>query len=141
VILDKRTGSGDATRTDTFGYHWFLLNGHPGLQLADGGLGNYVSSAVLTAGVWTHLAVTVQRHDSAGIKFFMNGVVTDSANPTGHAGNLGNRQGLEVGARSIDGETAAFTGCLDEIEIFRRALSADEVLSLYTAATKGKCRP
>ena len=34
-----------------------------------------------------------------------------------------------------------FSGCLDEIEIFNRALTSNEIFALYSASSKGKCHP
>jgi Concanavalin A-like lectin/glucanases superfamily len=57
------------------GYSLFLFNGQIGLQLADGTFANYLSQpTVPTDGLWHHVAVTVNRGNSAGGRFYLDGV-------------------------------------------------------------------
>ncbi|HWX20328.1 MAG TPA: choice-of-anchor tandem repeat GloVer-containing protein [Candidatus Binatia bacterium] len=120
---------------DNAGFAWYLSDGHPGLRLITSYLSDYGSSATLTPNRWTHLVVTVHRlADTAGqIAFYLDGVLTDTL-PTAQAGTISTppNTALLVGS--------SFSGSLDELELFSRALSADEVASLYQAQTSGKCR-
>ena len=135
LLMDKRTQSGGSY----YGYDFYLYDGRPGLQLADGGYVNIYTAAVLPVNVWTHLAVTVQRKNANGLKFYTNGVPAGTYDPTSHQGNLNNTQPLWIGVSPLGG--SPFKGYLDEVELFRRALTADEVRGLYLAKWKGKCRP
>ncbi len=47
---------------------------------------------------------------------------------------------LDVSAPSSTALTATFAGVLDEIEIFSRALTADEINAIFSAGSAGKCK-
>ncbi len=134
IMVDKRKAS------PVTGYSWYLSGGIPALQLADGTAGNFAAASAIPSNVWTHLAVTVRRSATNGLRFYRDGVLTDSLNPTSRSGSLTTTSNLIVGASLVAGN-APFPGMLDEIELFRRALSASEIMGLYQAKAKGKCRP
>ena len=84
------------------------------------------SSANLTleVGVWQHVAAVFQPGQSEGLVFYYNGVeterMTSSAINVGTGPfRIGNNQWSEL-----------FTGLLDEVRVYDRALSADEVSEL-----------
>ncbi|HYL78822.1 MAG TPA: putative Ig domain-containing protein [Bryobacteraceae bacterium] len=134
VILDKRTS--------TNGYSIFLSNGRIGLQLADGTFDNYQPSTNSPSdNFWHYYAVTVQRGSSTGVQFYLDGQpITGTGNAALHAGSLSNISPLQLG-KATTGSSANFKGTLDEVDLFKRALSAAEVMSIYNAGTAGKCQP
>jgi hypothetical protein len=143
VLVDHRTQSGP----NIFGYEWFLQNGRPGLQLATGTStpANFVSPTPIPVGVWTHLAVTVQRNSATGVKFYVNGL-TGAPNifsDTAVAGSTGKPTSyITVGdLNPVFHAQAPFNGCMDELELFSRALLPYEVYDIYGAFHAGKCRP
>jgi len=134
VILDKRN--------NTNGYHIFLSNGRFGIQLADGTLDNNYQPTTPSPldKLWHFYAVTVQRGSPTGIQFYVDGqLVSGTGNPIPHPQSLSNTTSLQLG-KATTGGSENFKGALDEFELFRKALSAAEVLSLYNAGTTGKCR-
>lgn len=138
TIVDKHGGTVFSLR----GYSWQLNNGIP-IFVMDAGFGAH---AVFTSGatplpvnVWTHLAVTIQRHSNTGLKFYLNGTAVSSFNPTSLTASLNNSSDLWVG--NSPPNNAPFNGYLDELEIFNRALTATEVSGLFSAGNHGKCRP
>jgi len=134
VILDKRN--------DTNGYHIFLSNGRFGIQLADGTLDNNYQPTTPSPldKLWHFYAVTVQRSSPTGIQFYVDGqLVSGTGDPTPHPKSLSNTTSLQLG-QATTGGSSNFKGSLDEFELFKKALSAAEVLSLYNAGTTGKCR-
>ncbi len=148
VICDKRTQDG----TGTTGYSFFLANGQPGLQIADGSGSNSCSTAATASctnyvipvnvadGLWHHLAVTVNRASTTGITFYLDGAaLTPNYDPTVRPGSITNTSVLRIGMRSF-ALTGGFNGCVDELEIFRRELTAAEVLSIFAAGPDGKCK-
>ena len=145
TIVDKRSG----TLPLIHGYAFYLRDNTLGLQLADGGAGagftNYETSGLaLVPGSWNHVAVTVHRvlSSPAGIRFYLNGVLVWTANPSGRPGSLVNNSPLRIGANIWENPPIAwFLGSLDELEIFNRELSAAEVWSIYNAQQYGKCKP
>lgn len=144
-LLDKRTF------TPTRGYTVFLINGNLSFQLADaGGAGdfcgsspsdpcrNYGSSAFVATGDWMHIAVSVDRESSTGIRFYVNGSQVATFDPTTKTGSLVNAAPLDLARHSGGG--SLFRGLLDEVEIFHRALSGAEIQSIYRAEEHGKCK-
>ncbi len=101
------------------------------------GATDYYSRLVLgnavPAGVWTHLAVTYR--DSDGINVYINGSLVHHANATGlltHAsGNL------RLGVLLNDTYQLYFNGLLDEVRIWRTALTGDEIMSSMKTELNG----
>jgi|GEM_PF-619849 len=103
-----------------------------GLCFGDGD-GNEVASGLdLPINTWTHLAGTF---DGTNFRLYVNGVLTAT-----QAGTLGpvNSVPLEIGG---SGTCPMFAGLIDELSIYDRALSSDEVAAIYSAGTFGKCKP
>ncbi len=135
VLLDKRDAS--------FGYHLFLLNGALGLQIADSaGYANYLSNTAVPAdNRWHLVAVTVIRNSTAGGVWYLDGASIGTFNPTAHQGSLNSTSPLDIGVRTSAQQGGGyFKGSMDEVEIFTRALSSAEVLSLMQAGPAGKCK-
>ena len=137
VILDKRS----VAMGGYLGYHVFLYQGRLGLQLDDGGYTNYGSAAFVADGAWHHVAITVQRAASDGIRWYVDGTeVLPRHNPTAHDGSLDNNSPLTIAVRSTAlGGGDNFLGLLDEIELFPRTLTAEEVRAIWQAGAGGKC--
>jgi len=131
------------------GYYFFVLDGHLALIIEDG-IGPpatfYISNAtLLPINQLLHVAVTVDRDDPQGVRFYVDGAPFGlTGDPTQHTGNLTNADALYIGANKFnyfpgDGQ-AFFDGMIDEVEIFDRELSASEVSDLYNAGSDGKCK-
>ena len=98
------------------------------------------SSAGYSIGVWQHVALT---WDGATVKTYVNGVLVgdkacgDELTPNDESLYIG----MDVGGVGLFGETWSqieyLKGCLDDLRIYNRALSAAEVKALYdgTAVT------
>ncbi|MBA4372574.1 MAG: hypothetical protein C0402_06890 [Thermodesulfovibrio sp.] len=87
-----------------------------------------------TAGQWYHIAVTF---DSGGYKIFVNGLQEGSSPDTYSI--FGNMSELDLGGGFAP--DTDFNGLIDEIEVFTRALSDQEIIAIYNAGTAGKCKP
>ena len=149
VIVDKR----QSTTFTLIGYSFFLSFNRLGLQLADGGATNYLSTpiATLTNGNWHHVAVTVDRRNGATgvgtLRWYFNGVNFDTTSPGGlgnpfnRLGSLANNSPLRIGTRTTANPlTGWFQGDIDELEIFNRVLTNAEVYGIYQAQGSGKCK-
>ena len=137
VILEKRP-----TDTGSFsGYSLHVYNGKLGIQLADGaGYANYDANAPFVAdGYWHHFAITVDRDQATGIRYYLDGVEVGQANPTARSGNLTSSADLLIGTRY--NQTGFFQGTLDEVQLFSKVLSVYEVRAQWVATTQGVCRP
>ncbi|MGF1522134.1 MAG: Calx-beta domain-containing protein [Leptolyngbyaceae cyanobacterium] len=130
TILDKRT----ATSGSVQGYGLFHDNDSIGFQLADGvggGVVSYVQPAGLADGEWHHITVTVDRDETNGGELYVDGIKEGTFDPTGEQGSLSNSQNLLMGRRSNTPADPYFWGALDEVKLFKTALSEEAVLSLY----------
>ncbi len=135
AVLDKR----DATPR---GFHLYLASGRLGLQLADGPrrYANYTSSIDLADGRWHHVAVTVDRDSGQGIRFYLDGRETGTSfDPRPRSGSLDNSAPLRLASRSASRD-GLFEGMLDELELFRRALTPSEIKRIFSAGRFGKCK-
>lgn len=146
TILDKRSGSAP----DIHGYSFALSYSRLILQLADGvgqdGFTNYASVPIanLKDGAWHHVAVSVTRTMPNGIRWYHNGVglAGQQINPTDREGSLINDSPVRLGANTADSPFVNwFNGDMDELQIFNRALSGQEILRIYNAGSGGECKP
>ena len=129
VIVDKFDAG--AAR----GYAIGLTNGNLALRVGDGTLYTYTGPA-LNNNVWNFAAVLVDRTAST-VRFYLNGVGSAPQSLT-PMGSFNNTLDLLIGAPYAPGfvsETA-----LDEIELFNRVLTTNELSTIFTADSRGKCK-
>jgi RHS repeat-associated protein/uncharacterized repeat protein (TIGR01451 family) len=135
-----------SSSTGTIGVHlWENFNSS--VQITPGAVfANVVDSAggshILATGAgalqfkqWNHVALTYDR--ASGIaRIYINGAAIVSAS----LGSFAPRTALPfyIGARPGN---AHFLGDIDEPQVFNRALSPAEILSIYTADASGTCKP
>jgi Concanavalin A-like lectin/glucanases superfamily len=144
TIVDKRVDS------PVFrGYSFALSYSRLILQLADGGAGdgytNYASIPItnLKDYNWHHIAVSVTRTMPNGIRWYHNGeaLLGQQIDPTDREGSLANDSVLRIGANTVDEPfDNHFNGDMDELQIFNRALSGQEIRGLYNAGASGQCK-
>jgi hypothetical protein len=98
-----------------------------------GNSGGVVTNADLPLNTWTHLAGTFDGANT--FKFYINGLLAGTG-----SGTLGpvNDFHLTIGKAGSCGYL--FKGIIDEVEIFNRALSAEEIAAIYAAGSAGKCK-
>ncbi len=145
TLVDKRTLSSPAWR----GY-WLYLNGTTGaltLEFNDG-----VGPPIVAVGpnlpltnTWEHVAVAVRRNCAGGgsvcVDFWHNGVASPTLTFFGQGGTMGTTNGVRVGDDLDPGTGNNWTvGCIDEVEIFNRALVSADVKAIYDAGFSGKCK-
>ena len=88
---------------------------------------------VLATGVWSHVAVT--RTGGAYTLYYNGSQVSSGAG----ASWTGSTAPLQFGYDPGSGQH--FNGLLDEVSIYDRALSSNEVAAIYAAGSAGKCKP
>ncbi|MBI3123918.1 MAG: carboxypeptidase regulatory-like domain-containing protein, partial [Ignavibacteriales bacterium] len=147
ILIDKRVEI-PGLITAFKGYSIFLNDGKLSLQLANGVLinsyTNFSSPDLVADGNWHHIAITVSRTNTQGIIFYLDGEQIQFGNPTGYQGSLTNTFPLRIGCQSFTGIFSGinkFKGILDEIELFNRVLTQEEIISLFNAGSSGKCKP
>ncbi|MFA5128332.1 MAG: LamG-like jellyroll fold domain-containing protein [Patescibacteria group bacterium] len=93
------------------------------------------STSYISTTTWNHLAVT---YDGATIKFYFNGILEDSVSQTGNIcdyydgySQLGR---WTNGAYPSSNAYAYYKGLLDEVKVWKRALSQDEIRASYNAS-------
>lgn len=96
-----------------------------GISDMDSGDGNE-----LVAGTWTHV---VMLHDGAKDKIYMNGVMVAEKDVVGDLDNTTYPFG--IGYNPIDGGNW-FDGLIDEVQIYKVALSDSEIADLYDAQSQ-----
>jgi hypothetical protein len=145
TLLEKREF---LTASSVLGYSVFLECGRPGFQLSPAGTSfrNYFSNGPdLRDGAVHHLAVVVDRAQPTGSHIYVDGVPVRVNGQTGFnatgLGSLANGHPLMIGAPIRSTDASPFTGLMDEISVYHRALSAVEVTAIYGAGADGKCRP
>jgi hypothetical protein len=91
------------------------------------------SPAIISTGTWYHLAAV---RGSNFVQIYVNGLLQQQAT-VGFAQNYGNAP-LFFGTtgQAWDHKLA---GALDEVTLFNRALSSNEIASIYAASASGKC--
>jgi hypothetical protein len=95
-------------------------------------------------GQWHFIAVTVQRlcHVIGGTVFvgylYVDGVQVLTFVP--RSANISNNAWLLIGKLQPAFGRSLFQGCIDELEIFKRAVTPSEVFSIWARGSYGKCR-
>ena len=85
------------------------------------------------------MAVTVTRNSTTGVIFYKDGVASTGFNLTARQGSLDNSGPLTIGRQSY-ADQKRFNGIIDEVEMFNRVLTTQEILSIYNAGSAGKCK-
>jgi hypothetical protein len=99
------------------------------------------SGTAINDGVWHH--VVCVRTGITSLVYVDGNLDGSGTTFTGQVADVSNTAMLRAGQNTCqccDG-TRAFDGNLDEISLFNRALSADEVQSIFQAGSAGKCPP
>jgi len=121
MIVNKDSGVPDNSQ------YTLRMNGTTGKAMfrAEGaGLITASGNTILNANQWYHVVGT---YDGNNTRFYLNGV--EDATPASGSGNMTNNSAnLEIGRRD-DGYY--FPGKIDDVRIYNRALSGDEIKRLY----------
>ena len=119
------------------GYVLFIDVGRVGVQLADNVLPpnytNYISDADINDGLWHHVAVTLDRDQTDGLKVYLDGSLNSIFDPTDRPGDLSNSEPLNWGANY--GGTSGMIGMLDEMSVHQRVLTPEEITLLTQGQT------
>ncbi len=142
-IVDKR----DAPNlTQSHGYAMAVRNGKLCFLMADSLEGAHLNweqnGPDLRDGLWHHVAVSVKRTSATGVNLYVDGQVIASFDPTPARGDLGTRQPLLIGMhQSYPWFQGNFRGGIDEVSLYKRALSPAEIQDIYSAGKNGKGKP
>src|SRR6266404_759654 len=127
---NQGTSNLDFDFNDTFGL-WVFWNSGGGTNgvnaIQVGSPGDYTNDQ------WHHIALT---RSGSTFTLYIDGVNVGTANDS-EAINLSGANNNFIGS---DSAGHFWNGSVDEVEIFNRALTADEVKGIYDAAGAGKCK-
>lgn len=87
-------------------------------------------------GEWTHVAMT---YDGSTISLYANGKIVGQVPCSGAISR--HDVPFNIGGRANDEGTGKFNGLIDEVQVFNRALSADEIQIIFEADGDGQCKP
>jgi hypothetical protein len=139
-IVEWGTGS-------AIGVHFYVSHGwfdeRPGNLMANiaEGSGNWhpilTGPGLLNTTNLQHVALTYDKA-SGTAKLYLNGAVVASEN----LGSFTPQTSfpMYVGQRPSDGSVALYSGLMDELSVYGRALSQTEIQTIYNAGTSGKCQ-
>jgi hypothetical protein len=103
--------------------------------------------AAINTGSWVHLVGTVERGNTNGLKLYVNGNCVATNNPTALSGidlDPGVNVPFSIAARfepTGSGYTFFFPGSIDEVAVWNRALSSNEVFNLYSTPLFAPYKP
>ncbi|MBZ5555628.1 MAG: putative Ig domain-containing protein [Acidobacteriia bacterium] len=83
---------------------------------------------------WSHVALT---YDGAVARVYVNGTLQGTSGQ--HTMTFNNA--LRLGHDISNSSSGYFKGLLDEVSLYNRVLTADEILAIFNAGTNGKCKP
>ena len=139
TIVDKRLSPNFVTAT---GYSLHLGEGSLGCQLGASGTGYttfQTSGRDLRDGQWHHVALAVIRNSASGGKLYVDGQAVLVFDPTSQTGDLTTSEPFRIGDHADPALNCHFKGLIDELSVYRRALSAAEIARIYEAGSAGKC--
>jgi Concanavalin A-like lectin/glucanases superfamily len=139
-VVDKRVAPDTITQ---LGYELNLEGGVVVFQMADVlapySWNNFSGGPDLRDGQFHHVAVTVQRNSTSGGQIYIDGQLVLTFDPTVCPGDLSNPGPLRIGNHATPGLPAFYHGIIDEVSLYNRALSSNEIVSIYNAGSAGKC--
>jgi hypothetical protein len=94
------------------------------------------SSSVLTPNNWYHVVGTL---DASGMKVYVNNLPSDT-NPANRASN-GSISEIDMGRINNSGGRNYFSGLIDELTVYKRALTAEEIAVHYAAGVSDPTAP
>ena len=99
-------------------------------------------AGVLTSGNWQHIAMTYDKASGLAA-FYVNGIVVTTEN-FGTFTPQTSFTNLTLGAHTFFGSESSpsvpYAGGLDEISLYNRALSSNEIAAIFQAGSAGKCQ-
>src|SRR5437016_7109820 len=105
------------------------------------------NSPVITTGSWQHIVMTYDGNAGPNqkIQFYVDGVLQPSS-PNGERDNGGAPNDTSfsttIGTQLCSGAPCfVFKGEIDEVELFGRVLTPEEIATIFSAGSSGKCKP
>jgi len=126
-LMKNTIDNGNGTFSDRF---QFVVSRYGNQVIID-------SQTIAQRGVWYHVAATYDGNQSI---LYVNGVAEASATP-GFPLDYGTNPVFIGTSGTWPPYLAMFGGIIDEVSIYNRALSSNEIAVIYNAGSAGKCAP
>jgi len=107
------------------GYYLYMWNDHPAFWVGCGGALEAISNESINTGQWYHLAGT---YDGENLKIYVDGNLKKTQQATGCTGV---NYTTFIGYNDID--NVYFDGTIDEVKVYNRALTQEEITAEYEA--------
>jgi len=141
ILLDKRE------TTTGVGYSVFIEHGRLGMTLTDNTGATFTALSMIPSGNvpdlrdgrWHHVAVTAWRGELPELWLYINGVQFGIFGNLAVVGDLSSAARLSLGREGGDNPETVFIGEMDEVTIYRKALTSTEVRDISRAGAAGKC--
>ncbi|NVN91051.1 MAG: IPT/TIG domain-containing protein [Desulfuromonadales bacterium] len=125
-------------RTYTGATAWYSLAANGGKVLFETGVNNITSTATVTDGLWHHIAVTRDPVGTSPRRYHLYIDGGEDAYVIDSGANLNSTAPLEIGKWFNENYyTGIYSGLMDEIQLFNRALTSAEVQNIYKAGSAG----
>ena len=142
---DSKNWKGIVSKSDASHSEWYIDDAKPGsLDSLSAGLHNSngetvaENKAISEPGVWAHYSVVFHGNShNDNIDVYRNGVLTSSTTSAGATGYSNTSAPLTIG-RSFDKSASQFhffSGLMDNVRLYSRALPEHEVLGLFQEVT------
>ena len=110
----------------------------PGFQIANGTSFAYFNTTNdLRDGAFHHVVATLNRSATNGGHLYVDGMAKITFNPTVIPGSLSNAAPVRIGVHPQPGLNGWYKGVIDEVTIYRRALSDSEIITLSNSGLPG----
>jgi hypothetical protein len=134
---------------DGNGWYFAIVNGQlqalTETRAGGGGATVYATlNPVITTGTWQHVLVTYDGNAVPGQKFhfYVNGAAVAEVSSNDQCSAPGTSSfTAKIGADASAPTLENFDGGIDELQLFDRVLSSDEILLIYNAGSAGCCKP
>ncbi|MBL9176164.1 MAG: hypothetical protein JNL10_21655 [Verrucomicrobiales bacterium] len=143
AVLGKEAVNGPAR----LGYAATVESGGLRFRIGDGsdwiswGIGNPVGQpGDLRDGQWHHVTIVVQRGEGATFRATIDGVSYFGAGVAPFSGSITNGAPLRFGEAAPGSPEGRFKGRLDEVVVYRQALTFEQSQAAYRAGAHGHCR-
>lgn len=90
-----------------------------------------------TNGAYTHYAFVFDRPANR-LSIYINGLFTIGGTPTSPIGDLSNNADFHIAHPAVNATAGPWQGKMDELSVYKKALTGAEIQAIYAAGTQGK---
>ena len=95
------------------------------------------NAAIVPINIWSHVSFVYNEDSAKKIKIYLNGVLQALGTDTAGVGTVDDDSAIDLNIGNAVGVDRTFDGIISDVQIYNKALSAEEVLSIYSQ-TRGR---